>query len=152
MIGVGGVDGPERRRPSLKGARDRHSAEIMRLARFGVVGFSALGVYWLVSNALVWAGLPLLPASIVGYFASGFVSYFGHSRFSFRVSADHRTHGIRFLAVALLGLLIDVVLVQAGSAARAPAGLTTAFIGIAIPVINYLFNRLWVFGSGIDSF
>ena len=125
--------------------------EALRLLRFGVVGILALVVYWLATNLLVWAGLGLLAASVVGYVAAGLVSYFGHSYFSFRVVADHATYGTKFLVVALLGLLINVILIQVCSAARIPAWVTTAVIGFSIPCFNYVFNRLWVFGSGLDS-
>lgn len=149
--------GGEARHPAAgiaraSGRRDRAQMEVLRLVRFGIVGVSALVAYYAGTNAMTaLMGLPLMPASIIAYVCSGLVSYFGHSTFSFRVETDHKVYGSRFLAAAIVGLVVDIVVVRLGSAAGMPGALITAIIAVAIPILNYTLNRFWVFGAGLDG-
>jgi len=131
----------------------RHmAAEIGRIFRFGIVGVVATLVYAGVTALVVETGVghPIV-ATVVGQLAAGFVSYFGHLRFSFAVNPDHQVFAWRFLVIAVITFAMNVGVTF----------LLTAIFGISyrisilvvtvlIPITNYLCNRFWVFHPGLE--
>ena len=130
-------------RPLLRAAR----REILRVARFGLVGVGATVCYAIVTFAIVWSGLGgSIVATIIGQGTSAFISYFGHLHFSFRVEPDHRAFLWRFVVVAVATFALNLLLTW---------GLISIFheayqvpivaVAIALPIASYLLNRFWIF-------
>jgi putative flippase GtrA len=123
------------------------SHEFWRLARFSVVGAVATAVHIGVAMlAVAAAGANPTAGSAIGFVAAFTVSYFGHFRFSFRVTGRYRDYLLKFAVSSLASFLLST----------ASVWLATAIIGvdykpalvalaIIVPVGNYLVNRFWVF-------
>ena len=127
-------------------------AEILRLARFGVVGVGCSVLYAVAAWSLTtWAGLTAIMASVAAYTLAGIVSYLGQKLFTFRSGARHADAAPRFLALFAVGAAI---------AAAAPLVLTQRLglppivaIGFtcgAVPLINYVVLGQLVFRDRAD--
>ncbi len=126
--------------------------ELLRLARFGIVGLSAAAVhYWVVIALVEWLDIAPLQANVGGFVAAFGVSYFGHRHWTF--SDAMATHGEnkhasfpRFLLVALLGfgmnqLMFYLLLRYAGW----PYYLALAVVVFTVAAMTYVLSRLWAF-------
>ena len=121
--------------------------ELGRIIRFGLVGIAATLVYAMVS-AVANERLAMTPvlASIIGQTASMGVSYFGHSLFSFRVKTNHQTYLWRFLIIAALTFALNgAVTWLIADILKLSPRVAIATVTILIPIVNYIFNRFWVF-------
>ena len=131
----------------------RLSVELMRIARFGVVGVGATATHMATAVLCVeLAGLSPELATTIGMGASMGVSYFGHQMFTFGVKADHRTYLPRFLVSTVIAYLLNVGLVALiTEGLRQPYQLGLAVVAVVIPLSNYLIGRLWVFERGLAA-
>jgi putative flippase GtrA len=125
--------------------------EIGRLVRFGIVGTLAATVYAFVTFAIDSTGLTnAVSATIVGHFAAGFVSYFGHLRFSFAVDPDHRIFLWRFFIVAAAMFVMNITITWLFTSLLGISYvIAIATVAVLIPMFNYLCNRHWVFTPGL---
>jgi putative flippase GtrA len=123
--------------------------------RFGLVGVLATVLYALLASALMspeWIGFSAVPASLAAYAAAALFSYFAHRAVTFMSRGRHRREAPRFLLLTATGLAV---------AYCAPALLTGLFglpgivsilvTCIAIPVLNLIVLRLWVFAPRISG-
>ena len=126
--------------------------ELLRIARFGMVGLTAAAVhYWVVIALVELLHIAPLQANVGGFVAAFWVSYFGHRHWTFSdaVASDiGGTHSsfLRFLLVALLGfgmnqLLFYLLLRYAGW----PYYLALAVVVFTVAVMTYVLSRLWAF-------
>ena len=127
--------------------------ETGRIARFGIVGVCATIVYIGASITAVDAfGFTPVWASILGQCTSMLVSYLGHSIYSFQVESDHRTFLWRFLVIAAVTFAMNGAVTWALTGVLGLSHfLSISVVTIAIPVVNYLCNRFWVFLPGLAS-
>lgn len=145
-IGKSAVSGPGWRKPGRFWL-----VELGRLIRFGITGVVATFVYAAVTLALAEGSRTnAVTASIIGYFVSAGVSYYGHMRFSFGVGPDHKAYLWRFLAISALSLALNILVTWAtthlfGYSAR----VSVVLVSILVPATNYVCNRFWVFRSGL---
>lgn len=125
--------------------------EAGRILRFGLVGTCVTLVYLLVSIvANEVFGISPVFAAIIGQAAAIGVSYIGHSSFSFRVATNHGVFLWRYLVIVALLLAIAVgVTWLITNVERLSPRIATVTVAILIPIINYLFNRFWVFSPGL---
>jgi putative flippase GtrA len=139
--------------PKTLGDRAALLAEAGRVARFGVTGGCAALAYIAVSFAGVEAlGVAPLPASTLGMLAAASVSYVGHRAFSFRVPPDHRAYLPRFLVALVAAYLAQAaIMTVATTLLRLPYLIGLIAVALTLPLVTYLINRLWVFGSGIRA-
>lgn len=125
--------------------------EIGRLVRFGITGVVATIVYAAVTLILSEVcRVGAVTASVIGYFASAGISYYGHMRFSFDVGPDHKTYLWRFLTTSALSFALNIFVTWAtthvfGYSAR----VSVVLVSILVPATNYVCNRFWVFRPGL---
>ena len=126
--------------------------ELLRIARFGMVGLTAAAVhYWVVIALVELLHIAPLQANVGGFVAAFWVSYFGHRHWTFSDAVASHTGGthssfLRFLLVALLGfgmnqLLFYLLLRYAGW----PYYLALAVVVFTVAVMTYVLSRLWAF-------
>ena len=126
--------------------------ELLRIARFGIVGLTAAGVhYWVVVALVELLQIAPLHANFGGFFMAFWVSYFGHRHWTFSDAMATHTDGkhssfLRFLLVALLGfgvnqLMFYLLLHYAGW----PYYLALAVVVFTVAAMTYVLSRLWAF-------
>lgn len=124
--------------------------ELLRLARFGLVGVAATLVHMAVSISLVaGADWPLQRANLVAFACGLALSFFGHYHFSFFSRTPYRTVLPRFVLVSVLGYLCSTLAIAL--LARAFPGhrvLAVTLGSLLIPAVSYLVNRFFVFHDG----
>jgi len=118
----------------------------MQLARFGIVGVSAMAVHWLVVLLLVPAGLVPLLANVLGFAISFNVSYFGHRSWTFATDADHSSTFWRFLSVALTSFALNeamyfLLLRFTGLNYQVALGIVL----VAVAALTFVLSKTWAF-------
>src|SRR5688572_22232236 len=122
-----------------------------RLVRFGIVGTLAGAVYAGITFSIVAAGLGgAVTATIIGHLAAGFVSYFGHLRYSFAVEPVHHVYLWRFIAIAVMAFAANILTTWSFTAfLKVSYVYSIAVVMVLIPIVNYLCNRFWIFRPGL---
>lgn len=119
----------------------------LQTLRFAVVGTVTAGIYFLGYNALR-GQLPLSPAlaSGIAYVAAIVFQYMGHATFTFRKRVLDAPQVIRFLVTNGAGLVFSTfgafLLV---SVLMMSDWIASALIVVALPIINWVVMRRWVF-------
>ena len=91
------------------------------------------------------AGLPIIPAATLSFLAGALVNYLLSSRFVFRQRRSVRAY-LLFLAVATLGLVLNVTLTTLIAAHTPLPPVAAKIVAIAISfVFNFTLNVLIVF-------
>lgn len=125
----------------------RRPANWVQLFKFGVVGASGyainLVIFWLLAHPL---DLHHLTAAVGAFGVAVTNNWIWNRHWTFRASDQHAgRQGARFLAVSLLGLAVNLgvleLLVNAGLAELAAQAVAVA---VAMPV-NFVANKLWTF-------
>lgn len=122
----------------------------VQLAKFALVGASGYAVNLAVFAALnAGAGLHHIPAAI-GAFLVAVTNNFGWNRiWTFRAtpSAHPGRQGTRFLAVSVVGLGVNLAVLEALVSGADLSELPAQAIAVAIAMpVNFLGNKLWTFG------
>jgi len=119
---------------------------ILQLARFGVVGVTAMAVHWLVVTALVPLGLLPLIANAIGFGVAFNVSYWGHRNWTFGSDAAHRTTFWRFAAVSSTSFVLNECLYWLLlTYTRLGYQLALAIVLIAVAALTFVLSRYWAF-------
>lgn len=129
------------------------SARSGSLLGFALVGLSATGVHVAVGLILVWSGLfGAFFANVLAFSVAFMVSYFGHHRFSFRSTAQHRSAMPRFLAVAAFGLALNQAIVF-GMVDLGHLRYELALVVIVgtVPAVTYVLSRIWAFAGSTPA-
>lgn len=115
------------------------------LSAFLAVGAVCTLAHYAAMALLLRAGLPPVAASGIGYGGSAALNYLLNRRVSFRSARPHRSAAPRFAAAALLGLLLNSVLLalltHAGVAVIPAQLLTTT----GVLAWNYCIHGAWTF-------
>ena len=119
-----------------------------QLTAFTAVGvFAAIAHYSALVALVEGAGWRPVPATLVGYFAGGVVSYILNRRHTFASDRPHAEAGWRFAAVAGVGFCLTWgfmhLFVDGMALPYIPAQLVTT--GIVL-VWSFVANRFWTFG------
>lgn len=121
-------------------------AEAFRIARFGVVGVSALlthmAVAWLVLDRLT--GSPYA-ASLIGFLVAFCVSFLGHHHFTFAHGQGYARTLPRFFAIAVSGFLASLIVLNAIVTYGLPKTVSLMVSILVIPALTYVAARLWAF-------
>jgi putative flippase GtrA len=127
--------------------------EVGRIIRFGIVGVAAALVYAAVTALAVETDVasPIV-AAVAGYLIAGFVSYFGHLRFSFAVDPDHHIFARRFLLIAIITFAMNIgITFLLTSVLGMTYRISIVVLTVVLPITSFLCNRFWVFHPGLES-
>jgi putative flippase GtrA len=124
-----------------------------QFSSFVVVGVIATGVHYALLIGLVEiAGIPAVAAALVGYGASGTVSYGLNRRLTFRTKLPHEAAVSRFTVVAAVGFGLTYIFmslfVHAAGIPYLPAQVATT--GIVL-LWNFAAHRMWTFPADRDA-
>lgn len=123
-----------------------------QLFKFGVVGASGYVVNLLVFALLTQAlDMHHIPAA-VGAFLIAVTNNFTWNRlWTFRAEAPgrHPAHqGVRFLVVSVVGLGVNLAVLEALVSGTALAELPSQALAVAVAMpVNFIGNKLWTFGT-----
>ena len=116
------------------------------LGFFGV-GIIATAVHYLVLVGLA-SGLGINPvlSAACGYICGAIVSYRVNYTVTFRSERRHSQAALRFLTVAVIGLIFNSVLVDFGISALGLHYLLAQILATGIVFVwNFVANKLWTF-------
>jgi putative flippase GtrA len=124
-----------------------------QFSAFVVVGFIATGVHYAFLIGLVEiAGLPPVPAALIGYAAGGTASYCLNRRHVFRSNLSHHAAVSRFTLVAAVGFgltyLFMSVLVDRAGIPYLPAQVVTTGI---VMLWSFAAHKMWTFPPYQDA-
>jgi putative flippase GtrA len=107
------------------------------------VGGAATLTHLAVALAIVSAHTRVAPlhANLAAFCVAFLVSYLGHRYFTFKAPGAP----VRFLAAALLGLLVNNVVLVALLAAGLSDRLAIGVAALAAPGVVFLVSKFWVF-------
>ena len=121
-------------------------ALLERLVRFGLVGALATGIQYLVLVGLVrWVGMWPPAASAVGFVTSAAGNYVLNYHFTFRSQHRHGPAAAKFLILATVGLVLNVVLMQVLVDAGWHYLLAQVCVTVVVFLWNFVGNSLWTF-------
>lgn len=115
--------------------------------RFALVGVAATATTYLVLiTGVELLGVDAVAASIAGYLAGIVVNYLLNYRFTFRSQQRHRVVLPRYLAVMLVGLLLNAGLMYVGVNWLGIHYALAQFGAIAVVLVwSFAANRVWAF-------
>lgn len=129
----------------------RHGPLLGQLTRFACVGVAATMTHVLVALVVTWAfAFSPLVANFFGFCVAVFVSFWGHSRVTFRVAIPQRRHLFRFTVLSLVSLGVSSVITVAMTALGASMTMAMVAVGIIVPIVSFLAARLWAFAAIAD--
>lgn len=129
----------------------RKPANWVQLFKFGVVGASGYVVN-LIAFAIFTQGLDLhhIPAAIGAFLIAVTNNFTWNRHWTFRAEAPggHPAHqGARFLAVSVVGLGVNLVVLEALVRGTPLGELPSQAIAVAVAMpVNFIGNKLWTFG------
>jgi putative flippase GtrA len=123
------------------------------MARFALIGLVATSAHYLVAIGAVQY-INVYGANLAGYLTAVTISYFGHQRFSFQLSAreiSHRSQFPRFILASLGGLALSyLVLAVMEDGLGSPHWLSLAAAVCFVPIYTFLVNKLCVFRAEVQ--
>jgi putative flippase GtrA len=133
------------RRINLEETLDRSLSA--KLLRFAISGIFTTVLYFLLTTLTTYL-LVINPALASGlaYVFCVVISYFLHSRFTFRTRRDTHAQIAKFLSVSLAGLVISTLVMRwAVDIQGLPYWIGALAVAVAIPIANFAFFSTWVF-------
>ncbi len=116
------------------------------ISRFAMVGFAAMGTHWFIAALLISAGMPALPANLLGFLCALSVSYQGHARWSFASHRHWRQTLPRFLLAAISGFALNELLYSAGLLwLTLDPRLLLALVILCVAAVSFIVYRFWAF-------
>jgi putative flippase GtrA len=115
-----------------------------------IAGGIATAVHYAVLIALVeWAGLSAAPSAFIGALTGAVVAYLVNRHITFAGStARHRQAVPRFMAIALVGAVLNGALVWLGVQQLGWHYLVAqALATVLVMGLTFRFNRLWTFAQ-----
>ncbi len=115
------------------------------LFSFLVVGGSATALHYVLTLLFVYgAGMDVLAASTIGYALSAIANYLLNARLTFRTEVGYRG-ALRFTVMALMGWLLNYVLLRALIAIGLAAAIAQVLTTLGVITWNYLVSAFWTF-------
>jgi len=120
---------------------------IAQLVKFGLVGLLATIVHGLIALTLIRFNFSPLIANPIGFLVAFQVSYFGHSRWSFRSNTPRRlSHQGKFFFVSISGLLCSQGLLYGLLKLTVLSESVSLIIALGISAgFTFLLSRQWAF-------
>jgi putative flippase GtrA len=128
----------------------RKPANWMQLLRFGLVGGSGYVVNLAVFAVLTGpVGLHHLAAAVGAFCVAVFNNFWWNRHWTFAAREGHAGfQGVRFFAVSLAGLGINLCLLELFVSALEVTELPAQALAVALVLpVNFIGNKLWTFGS-----
>ena len=119
---------------------------VAQFLRFAVVGATTAAIYFV--GYVLLRDLDLVGpavAAVLAYGAAITFQYIGHSNYTFRAREPRRGGLVRFLVLNGVGLALSVLISVGFYAAGWPDWLASTLVVTALPVMNWVVMRLWVF-------
>jgi putative flippase GtrA len=125
----------------------------LQYARFGTIGLAAAAIHVLMfAAAIELAGLAALVANFVAFGIAVVVSFFGHSRWTFRGQTGgggwhrQRTALVRFIIVAMTGLALNSLAVYVVVNLLAwPYYYAIVVMLFVVPLVVFALSKFWAF-------
>lgn len=114
---------------------------------FTAVGGIGTGGHYLTLVALVETGLlSAVPASVAGFTVGALINYVLNYRFTFRSTKSHHEAMSKFFSVAILGAIINTLLMHVGVNILHFYYLVAQILATGLVLLfNFLINKLWTF-------
>lgn len=112
---------------------------------YGMVGISALVVQDIIYYFAPKFGVYPTVAMIIGNFVGMFISYYGHSKFTFQKSSYSKREFVKFAITSMIGLIINaggVRIITKVLMLNHIWGLLPTFI---TPIVTFLISKFWAF-------
>jgi putative flippase GtrA len=128
----------------------RHASVLALLRQFvnftGVGFVSAIGHYGLLIALVQIANVPPVPASAAGALLGAWINYTLNYHFTFRSSKRHRDAGLKFAAVATVGLVLNTIFMWVGVDLIGAHYLLSQIVTTGLVLIwSFAGNRYWTF-------
>ena len=116
---------------------------------FSAVGGVGTGGQYLTLFALVeFKILSPLPASVIGISVGAIINYLLNYRFTFNSQKSHKEAMSKFFTVAIVGALINTVLMYLGIHTLHLYYLLAQVLATGIVLLwNFIVNKFWTFGQ-----
>jgi putative flippase GtrA len=113
---------------------------------FLFVGGFATGLQYVLALLFIYLlGVPVVPASALGYALSAVANYLLNARLTFRSTRAHRQTAPRFIIVACSGLVLNYMLLSYLVALGLHFAIAQIITTLGVILWNYLSNGLWTF-------
>ncbi|RQS69527.1 GtrA family protein [Burkholderia sp. Bp8963] len=132
--------------------RSLYAAERARLFRFGVSGICSTAIHTLVASAM-FALLDASPvtANAVAFVVATVFSYLANTLWSFS-STVQWSNLLRFLLVAVSGLVETMLLARGTEALGLAPGWSIVAVVLFVPPVTFVLHRLWTYReAGTDD-
>jgi dolichol-phosphate mannosyltransferase len=132
----------------------RRPGNWVQLFKFGVVGASGyfinLAVFWLLAEPV---DTHHIPAAIGAFCVAVTNNFLWNRHWTFQATAVHPAHqGARFLAVSVVGLGVNLAVLELLVSSVGVAELPSQAIAVAIAMpVNFIGNKLWTFDEGASA-
>jgi putative flippase GtrA len=115
----------------------------------GYAGVGAIGTagHYAVYIALVNVGIGVTGSSVAGFIVGALINYGLNYRYTFKSDQPHRRAMSKFFSVALVGLLLNTLIVFALDRLRWHFLLAQMVATLIVLVWNFAANRHWTFGG-----
>jgi putative flippase GtrA len=131
---------------------DRYVSWLQRETITQFLGFAGVGAVGTAAHYLVLIGLVqgsgtnAVPASVAGFVVGALVNYTLNYHVIFRSDKSHLTAASKFMAIALVGLLLNTAIVWFAVNTLGIHYLVSQILATALVLVwNYAGNRIWTF-------
>lgn len=123
-----------------------------QLARFAIVGAIVALTYVALYLLLMRFGLTRGPANALAFCVAVGLQYLGQTRWTFEQPLKQGGQALRFIITICLGLAVSALITGfVGPAMGWPEAAAAVAVILWLPVQNFIFFRLWVYASPIQS-
>lgn len=132
--------------------RAQHRILLTQFLTFtGIGAIGTLGHYTVLIGLVQRAEVDPVYASTLGFMVGAVVNYFLNYRFTFRSTKRHSDTILKFMVVAVVGMLINAAIMTVGVQVMNFNYLIIQIISTGIVLLsNFALNKVWTF-SQIDS-
>jgi len=131
---------------SVKAPTNEIKMQFVFFAGIGAVG--TIVQYVTLAGLVEIAGIKPVLASAIGLVLGALVNYLLNYRFTFRSVKRHRETMPKFLAIALIGLLLNTLIMEIGTEMIRLHYLLAQVVATGLVLLwTFTGNRLWTFGE-----
>ncbi|WP_412024986.1 MULTISPECIES: GtrA family protein [Burkholderia] len=125
--------------------RTAYVAERTRLIRFGVSGLGSTALHALIAAAMfaLFDATPVV-ANATAFACSTTFSYLANTLWSFSSPVTWGNF-VRFLAVALAGLVVTMLLAHGTETLRLARAWSVVAVVLCVPPVTFVLHRLWTY-------